>query len=403
MTNAKTLLRDRRADEHARVTYAELFFDLVFVFAVTQLSHAVLRHPDGPGLLHAAVLLLAVWWSWIYTAWVTNWLDPERAPVRLMLFVMMAAALVLAASIPDAFGGRGLAFAAAHVFIQVGRSAFFLWTAWKDRAHRLNFGRITAWLAFAGVFWLAGAFVQGEARLLVWGLALAIEYVSPAVGFWTPGLGRTKTSEWNVEGGHMAERCALFTIIALGESIIVTGSTVMGMPWEGQVMAAFGGAFLCSLAMWWIYFSSTAEAASKAIAESKDPGAIARVAYTYAHLPIIAGIIVTAVGDEWVIHHPVGHADAKTAAALVGGPALFLLGVLLFKRAVFKRWSRSRLLGLAALAALAVVAMRLEPLMLSWLTTLALVAVGAWETLTPRPAEAEPEHDGVRPGLKRES
>lgn len=277
---APSLLRPRNAEEHARVTYAELFFDLVFVFAVTQLSHVVLKHPDGPGLLHAAVLLLAVWWSWIYTTWVTNWLDPERGPVRLMLFVMMAAAMVLAASIPDAFGARGLAFAAAHVFIQVGRSAFFLWIAWKDKGHRANFLRITAWLAFAGVFWIAGAFVEGQARLLVWGLAIAIEYVSPAVGFWTPGLGRTKTSEWNVEGGHMAERCALFTIIALGESIIVTGSTVMGLEWEAPVMAAFAGAFLCSLAMWWIYFSSTAEAASKAIADSSDPGAIARVAYT---------------------------------------------------------------------------------------------------------------------------
>ncbi|MCA0355602.1 MAG: low temperature requirement protein A [Proteobacteria bacterium] len=398
-----SLLRARNADEHARVTYAELFFDLVFVFAVTQLSHVVLKHPDGPGLLHAAVLLLAVWWSWIYTTWVTNWLDPERGPVRLMLFVMMAAAMVLAASIPDAFGARGLAFAAAHVFVQVGRSAFFLWTAWTDKGHRANFLRITAWLAFAGVFWIAGAFVEGEARLLVWGLALAIEYLSPAVGFWTPGLGRTKTSEWNVEGGHMAERCALFTIIALGESIIVTGSTVMGLEWEAPVMTAFAGAFLCSLAMWWIYFSSTAEAASKAIEDSSDPGAIARVAYTYAHLPIIAGIIVTAVGDEWVIHHPVGHLEIKVALALIGGPALFLLGALLFKRAVFRRWSRSRLFGLVALAGLGLASPHLQPLALSWLTTLVLVAVCAWESLTPRPAEVPPEHDGVRPGLKPEA
>jgi low temperature requirement protein LtrA len=288
------------------------------------------------------------------------------------------------------------------VFIQVGRSAFFLWTAWKDGGHRANFLRITAWLTFAGLFWIAGAFVEGERRLLVWGLALAIEYVSPAVGFWTPGLGRTKTSEWNVEGGHMAERCALFTIIALGESIIISGSTVIGLEWEASVMAAFSGAFLCSLAMWWIYFSSTAEAASRAISESSDPGAIARLAYTYAHLPIIAGIIVTAVGDEWVIHHPVGHMETKVALALIGGPGLFLLGVLLFKRAVFRRWSRARLLGLAGLAGLGGASPHLQPLTLSWLTTLVLIAVGAWEALGPRPIEAQPEHDGVRPGLKPE-
>jgi len=403
MTHRKNpLLRERRAAEHARVTYVELFFDLVFVFAVTQLSHAVLRHPDGPGLIHAAVLLLAVWWSWIYTAWVTNWLDPERGLVRLMLFVMMAAALVLAAAIPDAFGERGLAFAAGHVFIQVGRSAFFLWGAWSDRQHRRNFGRILSWLTLAGIFWIGGAFVQGEARLAVWGLALAIEYLSPAVGFWTPGLGRTKSSEWKVEGGHMAERCALFTIIALGESIIVSGSTVMGMPWDVPVMAAFASAFLCSLAMWWIYFSSTAEAASRAIEEARDPGAIARVAYTYAHILPVAGIIVAAVGDEWVIHHPLGHADFKIAAAVIGGPFLFLLGSLLFKLAVFRRWSRARIVGLVGLAALAPVALSLSPLALSALSTLVLVAVGAWESLTPRPAEEPPEHDGIKPGLKPE-
>lgn len=403
MADTKTpLLRERNAAEHARVTYAELFFDLVFVFAVTQLSHAVLRHPDGPGLIHATLLLLAVWWSWIYTAWATNWLDPERGPVRLMLFVMMAAALVLAAAIPDAFGERGLAFAAGHVIIQVGRTAFFLWSAWRAPQHRANFARILAWLVFAAVFWIAGAFVQGEARLAIWGLALGIEYLSPAVGFWTPGLGRTKSQEWKVEGGHMAERCALFTIIALGESIIVSGSTVMGMPWDPPVMAAFTSAFLCSLAMWWIYFSSTAEAASKAIEEARDPGAIARVAYTYTHLLPVAGIIVAAVGDEWVIHHPLGHADFKIAAAVIGGPFLFLLGTLLFKLAVFRRWSRARITGLVALVALVPVSLSLSPLALSALSTLVLAAVGAWESLTPRPAEKPPEHDGVKPGLKPE-
>ena len=381
MADTKTpLLRERKADEHARVTYAELFFDLVFVFAVTQLSHAVLRHPDGPGLVHATLLLLAVWWSWIYTAWATNWLDPERGPVRLMLFAMMAAALVPAAAIPDAFGERGLAFAAGHVIMQVGRTAFFLWSAWRAPQHRANFARILCWLTFAAVFWIAGGFVRGEARLAIWGLALGIEYLSPAVGFWTPGLGRTKSEEWKVEGGHMAERCALFTIIALGESIIVSGSTVMGMPWDPPVMAAFASAFICSLAMWWIYFSSTAEAASKAIEEARDPGAIARVAYTYAHILPVAGIIVAAVGDEWVIHHPLGSADVKVVAAVIGGPALFLFGTLVFKLAVFRRGSPTRLMGLVMLAAMVPVAGLVSPLTLSILTNLVLVLVGGGET-----------------------
>ena len=375
------LLRERREHQHARVTYVELFFDLVFVFAVTQLSHAVLAHPTLEGVLHAAMLLAAVWWAWVCTSWITNWLDPERVPVRLMLFALMAAGLVLSASIPDAFGKGGLAFACAYAFIQVGRSLFLLIGAWREEGHRMNVGRIQAWVTLSAVFWIVGGLLDGEARLIAWGFAIGVDYLSAAVGFWTPGLGRSTTSDWAVEGGHMAERTALFTIIALGESIIVTGATVVGMPWTFEVVVAFATALVGSIAMWWIYFSFTAEAASEAIAESKDPGAIARLAYTYSHLIPIAGIIVAAVGDEWVIHHPVGHADLKIAAAVIGGPALFLLGVLVFKLAVFKELSRTRLVGLGLLALLIPVAGHVSPLVLSVLSTLALVVVGVWETL----------------------
>jgi low temperature requirement protein LtrA len=390
----KPLLRERHGHEHARVTYVELFFDLVFVFAVTQLSHAVIGHPTGLGLLHAGLLLLAVWWAWVFTAWVTNWMDPERAPVRIMLFVLMAAGLVLSAAIPDAFDKRGLVFACAYVFIQVGRTLFFLVGVWREPAHRRNFVRILCWLTLSAIFWIAGAFQEGEARLLVWAVAMAIEYASPAMGFWTPGLGRSASTDWAVEGGHLAERCALFTIIALGESIIVTGATVVGLPWTVEIITAFASALVSSIAMWWIYFSFTAEAASEAIAGSGNPGRIARVAYTYSHLLPVAGVIVAAVGDEWVLHHPLGHTDFKTAAAVIGGPALFLFGVLIFKRAVFGQWSPTRITGLALLAALVPIAGHVSPLVLSVLSTLVLVAVGAWETMMVAAAAPEPGKKG---------
>jgi len=377
----KPLLRERREHEHARVTYVELFFDLVFVFAVTQLSHAVLAHPTAEGVLHAAMLLAAVWWAWVCTSWITNWLDPERVPVRLMMFLLMAAGLVLSAAIPDAFGRGGLAFACAYAFIQVGRSLFFLIGAWGEKSHRMNVGRIQAWVTLSAGFWIAGGLLEGEARMIAWAIAIGVDYLSAAVGFWTPGLGRSNTSDWVVEGGHMAERTALFTIIALGESIIVTGATVVGMPWTFEVVTAFASSLVGSIAMWWIYFSFTAEAASEAIAEAEDPGAIARLAYTYSHLVPIAGIIVAAVGDEWVIHHAAGHTDFKVAAAVIGGPALFLLGVLGFKLAVFKELSRTRLVGLALLALLIPIAGHVSPLVLSVLSTLALVVVGVWETM----------------------
>ena len=183
-----------------------------------------------------------------------------------------------------------------------------------------------------------------------------------------------------MEGGHLAERCGLFVIIALGESILVTGATFAKLAWTPATVAAFLVAFVGSVAMWWIYFNIGAERGSRHIAASDDPGRLARLAYTYLHLLLVAGIIVVAVGDELVLAHPTGHTDAKTAAVLLGGPALYLLGNLLFKRASAKHfaavasggpgaagccWSRRR--------------PSLSPLALSGATTLVLMIVAVWE------------------------
>jgi low temperature requirement protein LtrA len=257
-------LRPRMAHGHARVTYVELFFDLVFVFAITQLSHLLLKDLTSLGAIRTGLLFLAVWWVWIYTSWVTNWLDPERTPVRLLLFILMLAGLVLSTSIPQAFGPRGLAFAAAYVFMQVGRSLFMIWALGDaSPGNTRNFQRITVWLAAAGVFWLAGAFVEGDIRLVLWPTALAIEFVSPTVGFWVPGLGRSTTGDWDVEGGHLAERCSLFIIIALGESLLVTGATFANLTWAAATIAAFATAFIGSVAMWWIYSTPAPSAAAR--------------------------------------------------------------------------------------------------------------------------------------------
>jgi low temperature requirement protein LtrA len=382
MTDAReSLLRVRHGHEHTRVTYVELFFDLVFVFAITQLSHTLLEHLSLGGLLQTTLLLMAVWWVWVYTSWVTNWLDPEKTPVRLVLFALMLAGLVLSTSIPQAFESKGLAFAGAYVVMQVGRSLFMLW-ALKDHSpgNYHNFQRITCWLGLSGLFWIAGAFAEGDVRFALWAIALVIEYVAPSLGFWTPGLGASTTSDWDVEGGHLAERCGLFIIIALGESVLVTGATFAKLPWTPAAMASFLVAFAGSVAMWWIYFNIGAERGSRHIAASDDPGSLARLAYTYLHLPLVAGIIVVAVGDELVLAHPAGHTDAKTAAVLIGGPALYLAGNLLFKRVSARHFPLSHLVGLGLLALLIPVAAVASPLALSGATTLVLVIVAVWET-----------------------
>jgi low temperature requirement protein LtrA len=380
------LLRTRRGREHARVGFVELFFDLVFVFAVTQLSHALLEHFTLLGAIQTALLLMAVWWVWVYTAWVTNWLDPETPAVRVALFVLMLAGLVLSTSSPEAFGARGLAFAAAYVFMQVGRSLFMVWAlgAHSPR-NRRNFHRITAWLMLSGVCWIAGGLVDGATRFGLWGVALFLEYLSPAVGFFVPGLGRSTTADWDIEGGHMAERCGLFIIIALGESILVTGATFSNLAWTPQTAAAFVTAFVGSAAMWWIYFSIGAERGSRLIATSADPGRLARLAYTYAHLPIVAGIIVAAVADEFVLVHPAGHTDLETAAAVWGGPALYVVGNILFKRATSGRVPPSHLVGLGLLVLLVPLASAASPLVFATAAMLVLVLVAIWEWVSLGP------------------
>ena len=381
----RSLLRAPSSGGHHRVTYVELFFDLVFVFAITQISHTMLAHFTPLGILQTSILMFAVWWVWVFTSWITNWLDPDKTPVRVMLFGLMVAGLLLSTSIPKAFESRGLVFALAYVAMQVGRTAFFLVTLPKSEAgHRRNFTRIFVWLCVSAAFWTAGGFADGQARIALWLIALAIEYSGPAARFWTPRLGPTPTMDWQVEGGHMAERAALFIIIALGESIVVTGATFSDAVWTGTSIAAFLIALLGSIAMWWIYFHIGAEAGSENISHAKDPGRLARLAYTYLHLPIVAGIIISAVGDELLLAHPDGHSGAKEMLSMIGGPIIYLVGVILFKRSIHGRLQLSHLVGIGLLVALIPVGSSLTPLQLSTAATIVLLIVAGWEAWSLR-------------------
>jgi low temperature requirement protein LtrA len=379
------MYRPVAAHGHHRVTYAELFFDLVFVFAVTQIAHTLLAHFTPLGVLQVTLLFLAVWWVWVFTTWITNWLDPEQTPVRLLLFAMMLGGLVLSTSIPTAFEGRGLWFAIAYAAMQVGKTVF-LWvsTPPSRMLARLNAIRITAWLSMSAVFWIAGGLAEGQWRLVLWAIALVIEYISPAVRFWIPRYGASSVTDWVVEGGHMAERCALFVIIALGESVIVTGATFADLAWSTETVTAFVSVLAGSIAMWWIYFHKGAEAGSEEISRSSEPGRLARLAYTYLHMPIVAGIIICAVADELVLKHPGGHSDLKTVVSSIGGPLLFLFGTILFKYSFRGFLQLSHGFGIIALCLLAWFAGQLPPLMLSILTTAIMIVVVVWESLSLR-------------------
>jgi low temperature requirement protein LtrA len=377
------LFRQFVPHQHSRVTYAELFFDLVFVFAVTQISHTLLGRFTPLGALQTTLLFLAVWWVWVYTSWITNWLNPELTPVRVLLFLLMLGGLVLSTSIPRAFESRGLWFAIAYAAMQVGRTAFLLASVPPTRPSvQRNAIRILVWLSMSAIFWIAGGIAEGHSRLALWTVALAIEYISPAVRFWIPGYGASSIEDWTVEGGHMAERCAGFIIIALGESIVVTGATFADLAWTTETVAAFVSAFIGSLAMWWIYFHKGAEAGSEQISKSSEPGRLARLAYTYLHMPIVAGIILSAVADELVLKHPADHSDLKTVLSAIGGPLLFLIGTILFKHTIRGWLQLSHIGGIVTLGALAWFAAELSPLMLSILTTAIMIIVAGWESIS---------------------
>ena len=378
-------LRDHRGQVDHSVNFIELFFDLVFVFAVTQLSHYLLAHHTLAGTLQTLVMFLAVWWAWMYTTWATNWLDPQRAPVRLALILIMLGSMVMSSAIPGAFGDYGIAFALAYVAIQVGHTAYTAW-AREDfpRGSSTNMARATVYFIAAAIFWIAGGLdADPMRRLLWWVAALAIEYAGPFTFFYVPGIGRSTPQEWQISGAHMAERCGLFIIIALGEGIIMTGATFAELPPSSPAVLAFLSAFIGSVAMWWIYFDVGARRGHDLIEHDERPGLIGRQAYTYGHIPIVSGIIVLAVADEQVLAHPIGHLEPFYIAAVIGGALLFISGTMLFKRLTSGQhfWPLSHCAGLLLFALLGLWAYLAhpQPLSLHLAATGIFIVIAIWE------------------------
>jgi low temperature requirement protein LtrA len=382
-------LRPRGEDAEQQTTSVELFFDLVYVFAVTQLSHLVVHDLTAAGVARAAFLLLVVWWAWIYTTWMVNWFDPASAAVRAVLVGVMLASLLMAAALPEALAGHGALFVLAYVPLQVGRN--LAGAALLPRGHPLRgvFERLVVWSVAAGVLWLVGGLaLDGDQRLLLWIPALAIELVAPAVGYWLPRRGHAATTDYDVEGGHFAERCQGFIIIALGESIVVTGATAADAGLTSTVVLCLVVAFLETAALWWLYFGAAAEHSRAAMRASDDPGRLARDAYTYGHLPLVAGIIATAVGDDLLIAEPHHALHGVGLAMVVGGPALYLLGESLFRARMTGTANPKRLLVTVLIAALALLGPHVSALALCAVITALLMALAVWEM--ERPGAAPP-------------
>ena len=385
--------RRREGGQEQRTTTLELFYDLVFVFAITQVSHLLLKHLTWQGAGQALLVLLVVWWAWNYTTWVTNELDPDSIVVRLVLIGVMLASLLMAVAIPDAFGDRALLFVGSYVAIQVGRHTFLTFaSAAPGTIERERSGRILMWFVAAGALWIAGGLTDGWARAALWLVALALDYSAPLVVYWVPGRPRLASAAWDVETAHFAERFQLFMIIALGESIVITGATTAGLDLDTARVAAFGLAFLGTGALWWLYFNYVARIAQRRLELAPDRTRLARDGYTYLHVLMVAGVIVSAVGDELVIAHPMDELPGAQVAAVVAGPAIYLIAHALFRLRMARSVSWKRLGGALACVAVAGVGAFAPALIVAALLVAVLVAVIAAEHVAAarRAARGEP-------------
>ncbi|MCA2371788.1 low temperature requirement protein A [Agrobacterium genomosp. 3 str. CIP 111-78] len=371
----------RDGQDAEKATFPELFFDLVFVFALIQLSHALAKDFGPTAALEAGILILSLWWLWIHTTWITNLLNTEKEPVRILLFVLMFGGVLLAIALPEAFAEQGFVFALIYSTMQVGRSLFALYAfKGEDRQSFLVFVRVTIWLVISSLFWLAGGLVDLTDRILLWGVALAIEYAGPACRYVVPGVASSDEDRLHLSGEHLAERCALFVIICLGETILTTGRTATEYMNSTLTFIVFCSAFVSTVAMWWIYFHHGQEEASRKAENAEEKAKIAHNLFNYGHLPIVAGIILTAVGEDFSLSHAREGVTLREAIAILGGPILFLAGNIGVKIAATYQRPVSHFAGVVALLLLLPVP-GIPLFILQLASTGILLLVAVWEYL----------------------
>jgi low temperature requirement protein LtrA len=322
------------------------------------------------------MVLLAVYWSWNYTTWTTNELDTETVPVRLLLLCLMLISLLMSVAIPQAFGEHALLFAGSYVAIQIGRHSFLTFVAADDgTVERERAGRILTWFVVVGALWIAGVLFDGTGRYALWLLALALDYCAPLVTYWVPGRRHLPPETWNVGTEHFAERFGLFIILALGESIVITGATTSELDLGAARILAFAMAFLASAAIWWLYFTSVAALGEHYLEVADSRTTLARDAYTYLHVVFIAGIILSAVGDELVIVHPKEILPPYEVAAVAAGPAVYLLAHALFRYRLTGSMGAAKPVGTLACVAVGFAGLFVPALALAGALIVVLLAV----------------------------
>jgi low temperature requirement protein LtrA len=348
-----------------RVSTLELFFDLVFVFTITQLTTVMVREPTATGLLRVVLMFGVIWWMYDGYAWLTNAVAPDRVSRRLMLLGGMAAYLVVGLSIPGAFDGSGVAFGIAYFAVVVVHTTLFTRSSSQSTLDAIvslaPFNLVTGGLV------LAGGIAGGTATYVLWALAFLAEWVTPLL---------SGVSEFEVAPAHFVERHGLVVIVAIGESVVAVGIGASGLPVDLELAAVAVLGLLLSACLWWAYFGSGEdERAERALAGAPRArrSVLALNAFGYWHMPILLGVISAAAGVKKAIGHPGDHLRGGQALELGGGVALFMLGTVLFRQALAIGPVRWR--AVAVVLALATVPLGLEVSAASQL--LALVALMA--------------------------
>lgn len=373
-----------------RVTPLELFFDLVFVLALTQCTTLVARDPSWRGMLEGLLVLGMLWWSWTGYAWLTSVVDPEEGAVRLAMFAAMAAFLVCALCVPGAFGSEALLFACAYAAVRGAHIVLFGLASRDDPALRHSVVGLALSTAVGVGLLFCAAFTGGALQLGLWGLALVLDMGGPYL-FGAEG--------WRLVPGHFAERHGLIVIIALGESIVALGVRARPVIGAGVVAAAVLGVAIAA-ALWWVYFDVVAIVAARRLSrapEGRERNEIARDSYSYLHFPMVAGIALVAVGMKRTLVAVDDPLAFVPALALLGGAALYLLGHVAFRLRNMGTLNRRRLLCALVLLALLPAGVRLPALATLAILAALLAALILYEAL--RYADVR---DRVRHQLARE-
>jgi low temperature requirement protein LtrA len=337
---------------------------------------------DWGGFYSALVLTMALWWLWYRMAWTANRYDPTRPMVQVMVIVTMLGALLLAAAVPAAFRDRAAVFATVYVAVGVLRHLWLVLFG-GDGHQRLVSVRILFWACLSAVPWIAGIFTDGSTRIILWSIAVLIDYAGGLLDFPTPWLGRAGLRGQPIAEEHLTERYRQVLIIAFGESILTSGIQFSPYGFERERTAALVVAFVVTVLLWQIYYYRAGELLPAAIASSRAPAYVGDLA-SYAHLVMVIGVGVTGVGNKLIISQPLGGTEGSWIATIFGGPALFLVGRGMLDYAAFSRVSWSRPIGVLVLAALAPTTIMLPPLLVAAVAAVVLAGVATSNAITWR-------------------